>query len=216
MASGLRPSLLVGPACGYDRAVSDAPCDVASFQGDWLSWLERAVHIREVTGSNPVSPTTVTSMEAGSARKIPRLSASFVVSTLTIRCEPRTPVPTMPVAARANQRVRRAVHHRRAGDRVRARLAGYRLGRPLRVVTVLAENSRERADRDLRRASRMYSRPCFAVAGARPASIAAPRGRHEPHSRRGGEPTLGFEPRTCCLRTASAQASQVPSLAAAR
>ncbi len=27
--------------------------------GDWLSWLERAVHIREVTGSNPVSPTIV-------------------------------------------------------------------------------------------------------------------------------------------------------------
>ena len=58
MASVRKRSLLVGPACGYDRAVSDAPCDVASFQGDWLSWLERAVHIREVTGSNPVSPTT--------------------------------------------------------------------------------------------------------------------------------------------------------------
>jgi hypothetical protein len=28
--------------------------------GDWLSWLERTVHIREVTGSNPVSPTTFT------------------------------------------------------------------------------------------------------------------------------------------------------------
>ncbi len=26
-------------------------------EGDWLSWLERTVHIREVTGSNPVSPT---------------------------------------------------------------------------------------------------------------------------------------------------------------
>ena len=50
--------MLVGPASGYDRAVSDAPCDVATYQGDWLSWLERAVHIREVTGSNPVSPTT--------------------------------------------------------------------------------------------------------------------------------------------------------------
>src|SRR3989304_4534652 len=25
--------------------------------GDWLSRLERTVHIREVTGSNPVSPT---------------------------------------------------------------------------------------------------------------------------------------------------------------
>lgn len=29
-----------------------------SATGDWLSWLERTVHIREVTGSNPVSPTT--------------------------------------------------------------------------------------------------------------------------------------------------------------
>lgn len=26
--------------------------------GDWLSWLERCVHIAEVTGSNPVSPTS--------------------------------------------------------------------------------------------------------------------------------------------------------------
>ena len=26
-------------------------------QGEWLSRLERTVHIREVTGSNPVSPT---------------------------------------------------------------------------------------------------------------------------------------------------------------
>jgi hypothetical protein len=30
----------------------------ASSMGDWLSRLERTVHIREVTGSNPVSPTT--------------------------------------------------------------------------------------------------------------------------------------------------------------
>ena len=34
--------------------------------GDWLSWLERTVHIREVTGSNPVSPTT-TSPQAADA-----------------------------------------------------------------------------------------------------------------------------------------------------
>ncbi len=26
--------------------------------GEWLSRLERSVHIREVTGSNPVSPTS--------------------------------------------------------------------------------------------------------------------------------------------------------------
>ena len=25
--------------------------------GSWLSWLERAVHIREVIGSNPILPT---------------------------------------------------------------------------------------------------------------------------------------------------------------
>jgi hypothetical protein len=38
---------------GY-TADSSAACGA----GDWLSWLERTVHIREVTGSNPVSPTT--------------------------------------------------------------------------------------------------------------------------------------------------------------
>ncbi len=42
-------SLPAGRACGYDRQ---------TLKGDWLSRLERAVHIREVTGSNPVSPTT--------------------------------------------------------------------------------------------------------------------------------------------------------------
>ena len=31
----------------------------AATSGDWLSRLERAVHIREVTGSNPVSPTII-------------------------------------------------------------------------------------------------------------------------------------------------------------
>ena len=40
---------MVGLGEGY---TSDSP------RGDWLSWLERTVHIREVTGSNPVSPTT--------------------------------------------------------------------------------------------------------------------------------------------------------------
>jgi hypothetical protein len=34
--------------------------------GDWLSWLERTVHIREVTGSNPVSPTIPSASGAGS------------------------------------------------------------------------------------------------------------------------------------------------------
>jgi hypothetical protein len=41
-------SLPAGRACGYDSAP----------WGDWLSRLERPVHIRKVTGSNPVSPTT--------------------------------------------------------------------------------------------------------------------------------------------------------------
>ena len=91
MASIRTRSLPVGPACGYDRAVSDVPYDVASHQGDWLSRLERTVHIREVTGSNPVSPTKI---------------ASLVASTLTMRCEPRLSVLT--TASLANV-ARRAV-----------------------------------------------------------------------------------------------------------
>ena len=56
----------VGPACGYDRArLVRRPVRAATSSGDWLSRLERTVHIREVTGSNPVSPTTVTSQTAG-------------------------------------------------------------------------------------------------------------------------------------------------------
>ena len=47
-ASSPRQSLPAGRACGYDSAPT----------GDWLSRLERPVHIRKVTGSNPVSPTT--------------------------------------------------------------------------------------------------------------------------------------------------------------
>ena len=48
--------------CPFARAArsgwsSDARCGLAMSQGDWLSRLERTVHIREVTGSNPVSPT---------------------------------------------------------------------------------------------------------------------------------------------------------------
>ena len=38
-------------------------------RGDWLSRLERAVHIREVTGSNPVSPTTPPARAGISARR---------------------------------------------------------------------------------------------------------------------------------------------------
>ena len=70
-----------GPACGYDRHLVRRPVRCRDVRGDWLSRLERAVHIREVTGSNPVSHTTVTSIEAGSARTIPRLSASSLAST---------------------------------------------------------------------------------------------------------------------------------------
>ena len=51
-----RRSLPAGRASGYDRpARARRP---TALRGDWLSRLERAVHIREVTGSNPVSPTT--------------------------------------------------------------------------------------------------------------------------------------------------------------
>ena len=31
---------------------------MVSLSGDWLSWLERCLHTAEVTGSNPVRPTT--------------------------------------------------------------------------------------------------------------------------------------------------------------
>jgi hypothetical protein len=47
MASDPSRSLPAGRGCGYDSAP----------WGDWLSRLERPVHIRKVTGSNPVSPT---------------------------------------------------------------------------------------------------------------------------------------------------------------
>ena len=36
----------------------DAHAIMAASMGGWLSWLERAVHIREVIGSNPIPPTT--------------------------------------------------------------------------------------------------------------------------------------------------------------
>jgi hypothetical protein len=84
-ASRRMRSLPGGRACGYDRPPSDEPRadgvaelrlaprwagasfigEVAENKGDWLSRLERTVHIREVTGSNPVSPTIVTPTETG-------------------------------------------------------------------------------------------------------------------------------------------------------
>jgi hypothetical protein len=38
-------------------AISHAACYNVAAQGGWLSWLERAVHIREVIGSTPIPPT---------------------------------------------------------------------------------------------------------------------------------------------------------------
>ena len=50
-------SLPAGRACGYDQRRIRRPVRCRDPRGDWLSRLERTVHIREVTGSNPVSPT---------------------------------------------------------------------------------------------------------------------------------------------------------------
>jgi hypothetical protein len=41
-----------------------------AFRGEWLSWLEHAVHIREVTGSNPVSPTQSRSLRRSKRRAV--------------------------------------------------------------------------------------------------------------------------------------------------
>ena len=57
MAWPPRRSLPAGRACGYDPHLVRRPVRRRDLSGDWLSRLERAVHIREVTGSNPVSPT---------------------------------------------------------------------------------------------------------------------------------------------------------------
>ena len=46
------------------------------FRGDWLSRLERTVHIREVTGSNPVSPTIDTSQREAESRATTPLPGS--------------------------------------------------------------------------------------------------------------------------------------------
>ena len=53
--AGGDPCPLAGPRAMIGRLGRDAR---RRSRGDWLSRLERAVHIREVTGSNPVSPTT--------------------------------------------------------------------------------------------------------------------------------------------------------------
>ena len=61
-----RSSLPDGRACGYDRTVPHgARCASRSLFGRLAQWLEHAVHIRGVTGSNPVSPTIVTQAVTG-------------------------------------------------------------------------------------------------------------------------------------------------------
>jgi hypothetical protein len=54
-------------AAGMIGRFCPVSCAALELSGDWLSRLERAVHIREVTGSNPVSPTKVTSHESGAS-----------------------------------------------------------------------------------------------------------------------------------------------------
>jgi hypothetical protein len=51
-------SLPAGPACGYDPRAVGRP-ERRRPPGRLAQWLEHAVHIRGVTGSNPVSPTIV-------------------------------------------------------------------------------------------------------------------------------------------------------------
>ena len=68
-ASGGRCSGLGRRVEAQGAGVSSAPGHAhgaGRARGDWLSRLERAVHIREVTGSNPVSPTTLTPGRVGS------------------------------------------------------------------------------------------------------------------------------------------------------
>jgi|YNPNPStandDraft_1061719.scaffolds.fasta_scaffold39432_3 hypothetical protein len=45
-------------------------CDIIwLLMGAWLSWLERTVHIREVTGSNPVAPTWQVAEQQGTSAR---------------------------------------------------------------------------------------------------------------------------------------------------
>ena len=100
------------------------PGGQARHVGDWLSRLERAVHIREVTGSNPVSPTTVTSTEAGSG--VAALAARPLL-LLPRRRPGATFVAAEPDRAEAvradagGQRRRWAVHDERLWPNVRLR-----------------------------------------------------------------------------------------------
>ena len=45
--------------------IAPVPAAGRSGRGRLAQWLEHAVHIRGVTGSNPVSPTTLTATERG-------------------------------------------------------------------------------------------------------------------------------------------------------
>ena len=70
--------------------------------GDWLSRLERAVHIREVTGSNPVSPTISRSPRPAHGRLMGSiLSALLVAACAVTPSTSPSPVETQALPAAA-------------------------------------------------------------------------------------------------------------------
>ena len=78
--------------------------DVRRSGGDWLSRLERAVHIREVTGSNPVSPTTPASPARSGSRLAIASALIAVLAGCAVAPAPAgspTPVPGTPAATRS-------------------------------------------------------------------------------------------------------------------
>lgn len=46
-------------------------------KGDWLSWLERCFHTAEVTGSNPVSPTSQSELPDNNGDSVSPRSAVY-------------------------------------------------------------------------------------------------------------------------------------------
>lgn len=49
--------------------------------GEWLSWSERRSHIPEITGSTPVSPTTM-----GEELKVRRITDDLNMKGVPARC----------------------------------------------------------------------------------------------------------------------------------
>src|SRR6266545_6973017 len=86
-----RSSRYDGPALPVRPKRAMAQADPS---GDWLSRLERAVHIREVTGSNPVSPTIVT----------PTDDRAFGALLLSPGHGPRSVVPADPHGLQSGRR----------------------------------------------------------------------------------------------------------------